>query len=138
MYDLMPFHKHTPLSLWDAFFDVTRPELYDMAFPIDIKEDEKEFVVTAELPGVKPEDVTVTLKDDLLTVKGEKKEAKSSNGDGCYCSERSYGSFSRTIRMPDNINYDSDVKATYQDGILAVGIPKRKAQESKQVKIAVT
>ncbi len=138
MYDLIPFqHRHSPLNLWDAFFDIRTATDFDLGFPIDIREDEKQFTITAELPGVNPKDVSVTLKDDLLTIRGEKKTEHKREENGYWCSERSYGSFSRSVRMPDNIEYNGNIKATYKDGVLTVELPKREIEEPKQIEIAV-
>ncbi len=138
MYDLIPFqHRHSPLNLWDAFFDITRSTDFDLGFPIDIREEEKQFTITAELPGINSKDVSVTLKDDLLTIRGEKKTEHKREENGYWCSERSYGSFSRSVRMPDNIEYNGNIKATYKDGVLTVELPKREIEEPKQIEIAV-
>jgi HSP20 family protein len=94
-----------------------------LAPALDVAESDKEVVVTAELPGVSEKDVEVTLADDLLTIKGEKKaEHEEKNGNFTY-TERRYGSFSRSIRLPFHAG-DAEVDAKYDKGVLTVRIPK--------------
>ena len=138
-FDLVPFERD--LSVWDGLFE--RPHFhyfggFDFAVPMDINETKDKYVVTAEIPGMGAKDFNVMLNDDLLTLKGEKKTEYQEDDDGCYCSERSYGTFSRTIRLPDNIKYDaSKMKASYKDGVLKIEIPKGESK-TKQLQIAVS
>ena len=138
-FDLVPFKRD--LSVWDALFE--RPHLhyfggFDFGVPMDINETKDEYVVTAEIPGMGAKDFNVALNDNLLTVKGEKKSEYQKDDDGCYCSERSYGTFSRTVRLPDNIKHDaSKMKASYKGGVLKIEIPKGESK-TKQLQIAVS
>ena len=138
-FDLIPFRGD--LSVWDAFFE--RPHIhyfegFDFGVPMDINEMKDKYVVTAEIPGMGAKDFNVTLNGNLLTVKGEKKSEYQKDEGGCYWSERSYGTFSRTVRLPDNIKHDaSKVKASYKDGVLKVEVPKGESK-SKQLQIAVS
>lgn len=138
-FDLVPFKGD--LSVWDALFE--RPHFhyfggFDFGVPMDINETKDKYVVTAEIPGMGAKDFNVTLNDNLLTVKGEKKSEYQKDDDGCYCSERSYGTFSRTVRLPDNIKHDaSKMKASYKDGVLKIEIPKGESK-TKQLQIAVS
>jgi len=94
-----------------------------LAPAVDIAESDKELVLTAELPGVNEKDVEVTLADDLLTIKGQKKaEHEEKNGSFTYA-ERRYGSFSRSIRLPFHAG-DAEVDAKYDKGVLTIRIPK--------------
>lgn len=138
-FDLVPFKRD--VSVWDALFE--RPhfhyfEGFDFGVPMDINETKDKYVVTAEMPGMGAKDFNVTLNDNLLTVKGEKKSEYQKDDGGCYCSERSYGTFSRTVRLPDNIKHDaSKMKASYKDGVLKIEIPKGESK-TKQLQIAVS
>ena len=138
-FDLVPLRRD--LSLWDDLFE--RPHFhyfggFDFGVPMDINETKDKYVVTAEIPGMGAKDFSVTLNDYLLTVKGEKKSEYQKDDDGCYCSERSYGTFSRTVRLPDNIKHDtSKMKASYKDGVLKIEIPKGESK-TKQLQIAVS
>jgi HSP20 family protein len=90
---------------------------------LDVKETDKEVVVTAELPGLDEKDFEVTLNGDILTLKGEKKqEDEKREGDAHYV-ERRYGSFSRSVRLPFSVK-DEAVEANYDKGVLTVRIPK--------------
>ncbi len=141
-FDLIPFTKHQPLSLWDAFFELPHlhREGYDfgMGIPMDVRATQDRYVVTAEIPGVDTKDLSITLKDGLLTVKGEKKSEYTKEDDGCYCSERSYGKFTRTVQLPDDVNYESDMKATYTDGVITVEVPKKEMKQIPVKKILIS
>ena len=101
---------------------------------VDISEDEKEYVVTAELPGMDVKDIDVTLSDGILTVKGEKKQEHEDKSEDYHRIERSYGAFHRSFRIPGRVKTE-DVDANYKDGILKLTLPK--AEESKTKKIEV-
>lgn len=103
---------------------------------IDVTENDKEIKVSAELPGMDDKDIEVNLNKDSLTIRGEKKEEKEDKGKDYYHVERSYGSFSRTIPLPVEVESDK-VEAHFKKGVLTVKIPKSaKAIESKK-KIAI-
>lgn len=90
---------------------------------VDVHEDDKELVVTAELPGVSEKDIEVNLAGDMLTIKGEKKaEREHKNGDS-WRMERHYGSFERAIELPFDVK-DGEVAAKFSNGVLSVRIPK--------------
>jgi HSP20 family protein len=99
---------------------------------VDIKESDKDIRVSAELPGMEDKDINVLLSKDSLTIKGEKKEEKEDKGKDYYRMERSYGSFSRTIPLPAEVDTDK-VKAEFKKGLLTVTLPKT-AQAIKQTK----
>jgi len=102
---------------------------------LEVLEKEDRYVVKAELPGLKEEDVGVSVCDDTLTIRGEKKTEHEVKEDEYHWSERSYGSFLRTIRLPSNVDADK-IEATYEEGILEIALPK--AAEVKPKKITVT
>lgn len=98
-----------------------------LATRMDVSESEKDIRVTAELPGVKPEDLKVELVDDVLTVSGEKKtevkDEKEEEGRRYHRIERSYGSFSRSLRLPPGVD-ETAIEAAFKDGVLTVTVKK--------------
>ena len=90
----------------------------------DVRETPTEFVVEAELPGMDEKDVSVTLNNGMLTLKGEKKSEREEKKDDYHLTERSYGSFQRSLRVSDTIDTDK-VKAAFDKGVLKVTLPKR-------------
>jgi HSP20 family protein len=92
--------------------------------------------VTAELPGIDEKSVEVSLADNALTIRGEKKEEKEEKGEGWYLSERSFGSFLRTIPMPVEVD-EGKVSAQFKNGVLTVTLPAAPDTERKTKKIEV-
>lgn len=90
---------------------------------IDVKETETGLVVSAELPGMSEEDVELTVEDDLLTIKGEKKSEASKEEKGWHVQERSYGAFVRTLQLPFAPKPE-DVTAEFAKGVLTITVPK--------------
>ena len=103
---------------------------------VDVAETENDVVVTAELPGVEQDDVDITITDDILTLKGEKKEEKEVKEKNYHRIERSYGSFQRSISLPSGVQADK-AKAIYKDGVLHITLPKAEEAKPKQIKIDV-
>ncbi len=102
---------------------------------VDIAEGEDNIVVTAELPGVKSEDVKVTVEDNVLTIEGEKKKESESGEGRTHRVERSYGRFVRSFRLPA-VDADS-ISASYSEGILKVSLPKPETAKPKQISVSV-
>lgn len=103
---------------------------------VDIFDKDDAIVIHAELPGVKKEDVAIEVKDNVLTLRGERSESKEIKEDKYYRKERTFGSFHRAFSLPSAINPDT-IKATFKDGILEIEIPKPEEQKPKQVKISI-
>ena len=103
---------------------------------IDVSETDKEMTVEAELPGVDEKDVDVTLSDNLLTIKGEKKQEKEEKKKDYHLTERSYGSFSRSMTLPFEAD-PNKIKATFKDGVLRITLPKPPEVKAKVKKIAI-
>ena len=103
---------------------------------IDVAETDEEITVTAELPGVKQEEVDISIADGVLTLKGEKKEEKEVKEKNYHRIERNYGSFQRSVGLPTGAQADK-AKATYKDGILTITVPKTEETKPKQIKIDV-
>jgi HSP20 family protein len=103
---------------------------------IDVFERDGKLVVRADLPGMKSEDIDVTVAGDLLTVSGKREEEKEVKEEHYYCSERSTGEFTRTIRLPEGVTAES-VEASYADGVLEVTVPRPATAEAKTTKVPV-
>lgn len=100
----------------------------------DITETDDSFVVRAELPGVSIENVTISVKEDLLTLKGEKHQQDTSDSVSLRRVERRFGSFERKFTLPPKITTD-EIKAEYRDGILTLSIPKPDEVKPKEISI---
>ena len=111
------------------------PRMMEMSPSVDIFEDGDEVVVKAEIPGVKKEDLDVTITDNSLTISGEKKQEEKVEKKDFHRVERSYGSFSRSFRLPENVN-GSKAKANFKDGLLEVRLPRTKEAKQKKIEIA--
>jgi HSP20 family protein len=103
--------------------------------PIDVHETADEIVVTAALPGIKADDVEITMTGQTLTLRGEFKAAEDVNRDQYLYRERRYGSFSRTLQLPVRVQGDR-AQATFEDGVLALHIPKAEEVKPRQIRIA--
>lgn len=106
---------------------------------IDVVKEETEIVVTAELPGMDPNDIDVALDGDVLTIRGEKAEDRETAEDDRYVRERTYGRFERRITLPDGIDADR-MKATYDQGVLVVRveIPEEISDQPKHIPIKMS
>ncbi len=103
---------------------------------VDVKEKDKEIIVTAELPGMDADDIEINISDDVLTLRGEKKEEKEEKEGNFYRRECTYGSFHRDIPLPVEIDPDK-VEAEFKRGVLKVRLPKKPESERKAKKIQV-
>ena len=110
--------------------------LADWAPAADITEDEKEYVIKAELPDVRKEDVKVTVENGVLTIAGERKFEKEEKKKKYHRIERSYGTFVRSFSLPD-VADASKVKAEFKNGVLTVHVPKSEQAKPKQIEVNV-
>jgi HSP20 family protein len=102
---------------------------------VDIAETETEFHIHAEIPDVKKDDVSVTVDNRVLTIRGERKQEKEEKGKKFHRVERHYGSFARSFTLPDNVD-ESKINATFKDGVLNITIAKS-ASKPKAVSVKV-
>ena len=102
---------------------------------VEVFEKEDKFVVRADLPGVKEEDIDVSIEGDMLTIKGEKESESEVKEESYYCCERSYGSFYRSIALPATVD-SKKIEASYEDGVLEVSLPKAAKSKSKKVTVS--
>ena len=103
---------------------------------VDLYEENDDIVVKAELPGMEKDNIEVNLSGNQLTIKGEKKEEEEVKKEGYYRSERSYGSFLRTLELPAEVQADN-VKAAFKNGVLEIRLPKTEEAKKKEIKIKV-
>ncbi|MBI3355071.1 MAG: Hsp20/alpha crystallin family protein [Nitrospirae bacterium] len=103
---------------------------------IDVMENEQEIVIKGELPGIELKDVEVLIKDNLLTLRGERKFEKEEEKENYHRIERAYGAFQRVFTLPASVEQDK-VKAKMKDGILEIRLPKAKKELPKKVEIEV-
>lgn len=103
---------------------------------IDVRENGKEIVVEAELPGIEENDVQLSFRDGVLSIKGEKKSEREEKKDDYHLSERSYGRFERSFRLPDTVEIDKAV-ANFDKGVLTVTLPKSAEAASREKKIPI-
>jgi HSP20 family protein len=112
-----------------------RSEVAEWAPAIDVVTENGDLVVKAELPGVKQEDVDITLQDNVLTVSGQRKAEQEEERGGYYVRERRYGSFSRSLTVPEGVD-ESKIHARYENGVLKVTIEgAAQVQEPKRIQI---
>lgn len=148
----------SPIARWDPFQEMERmhreldrmfngwrglvphPEeamtITEWSPAVDIVEDEKEFIVKAELPELKKEDVKVTVEHDTLTIRGERKAEKEEKGKKFHRIERAYGSFLRSFTLPEGTD-PTKIKSEYKDGLLTVHLPKSPEAKAKSKSIEV-
>lgn len=124
--------------LFNSFINMPEEETSYAAFSpsVDIEEKEREFRITVELPGLKKEEIKIDIKDNLLSISGEKKKGKKTEDENYYRAERTFGSFQRTFRLPEYADKDN-IAAEYKNGILTVSIPKLEESISKNVAIKI-
>jgi len=104
---------------------------------VDISEDDKEYLIKAELPEVKKEDIKLTVDEDVLTITGERKYEKEEKGKKYHRVERAYGSFMRSFTLPEDADA-SKVSAECKDGLLKVHLPKSEKAKPKSVEVKVS
>ncbi|HET6466571.1 MAG TPA: Hsp20/alpha crystallin family protein [Nitrospiria bacterium] len=151
--DVTPWRPFTELSRIEReaermFGDFFRRPLWGLSWPerfrevgfrepaIEVYEEKDDVVVKAEIPGMKKENLDINISGTLLTIKGEKKQEEEVKKKGYYYSERSYGSFMRTIELPKEVQVDK-AYANFKDGVLEVRLPKTEEAKRKEVKVKV-
>jgi HSP20 family protein len=103
---------------------------------LDVHENDKLITIEAELPGVDEKDVSVTFNNGYLTIRGEKKTEREEKKENYYLAERSFGSFERSLRLPDTLD-DSKIEARFDKGVLKVSAPKRPEAQKAERKIEI-
>jgi HSP20 family protein len=127
-------------SLFDNFFGrMEMPSLFGggaLSLAVDVVETRDSILVKAEVPGIDPKALEITVTGDLLTIKGEKKSEKEEKGKNFHRIERSFGSFSRSVEIPSYADTDK-VTADYKDGVLTVTLAKKEEAKAKSIKVDV-
>ncbi len=126
--------------MWDSFFE-GRPRLMageegEWLPALDLAETDSEFVVKAEMPGLDPKDIDVSLSENMLTIKGEKKQEREEKKENYHFMERSYGAFARSIQLPGEVNHRK-ITTSYKNGVLKIHLPKSEEAKKREVKIKV-
>ncbi len=123
---------------FNNFFGRSVTENYEGVWTpvVDIEEDKDNYIVRAELPGLRKEDITISVRGSRLALSGERAYESEDKGKTYHRIERSYGKFVRHINLPNEID-ESKVKATYQDGILTVILPKPEATRPREIQIEI-
>jgi HSP20 family protein len=124
-------------SFFDDFFGERRSDLLEGNWlpALDVSETEKEIIVRVELPGMTQQDIDLSLHENMLLLKGEKKPAPTKSQENYHRAERSYGSFNRSLTLPANVD-PNQVQATFKDGVLQITLSK--VAEVKPQKISIT
>lgn len=135
MRELMNVHE----QLNRVFDEDLRKNYQDLEYgnwapAVDLREEENQFVIQADMPGMKKEDIEINVESNLLTIRGERRFESEVKKENYHRIERAYGKFARSFTLPTRVVTDG-IAATYKDGILEVAIPK--AEESKPKKITV-
>lgn len=124
--------------VFDRFFEgwPFRPsaEGREWAPSVDVSETAKKVVVKAEVPGMDAKDIDITVTGDLVTIRGERKQEKEEKEENFHRIERSYGAFSRSIRLPAEVETDK-VDAAYKDGVLKITMSKTKKASAKKIEV---
>jgi HSP20 family protein len=132
-------------DLFDHYTGINLPRLSgkgalgkgDWCPSVDIAETEKSFIIKAEIPEVKKEDVKVTVNNGILTIEGERKEEKEEKEEKKFHRiERYYGKFSRSFTLPENAR-ETEIKASFKDGMLTLEIEKTEEEKSKSIQVKV-
>ena len=133
---MTPFGKE---PMGDIFFDRIWPEWQrdmgdEVSTSVDFSEKDGKYYLTAELPGINKDDITITIENGYVTLSGKKEESKEEKESNYYMKETRYGSFSRSFRLPGKVPEDK-VDATYKDGVLTVVMPHEEEPEIKKIEI---
>ncbi|MGB8814771.1 MAG: Hsp20/alpha crystallin family protein [Paracoccaceae bacterium] len=120
--------KSSTTGFWPSLYEPFRiagSRLADWLAPLsEASQDEKGYRISMELPGVAEDDIHLTVEDGVVSVRGEKKTSREEKGETWYFSERQFGSFSRSFRLPSDAD-EKAVKAEMKDGVLTVTLPKK-------------
>lgn len=144
----MSLVRYEPVNLFDQFNrEINRffntayapaaneASAHQWAPAVDIREEDDRFLLHADLPGVKREDVEITLEDGVLTVTGKRESESEEQREGFHRRERVHGTFMRQFTLPDTVNTDN-ISATVTDGVLEIGIPKQAKPEPKKITVS--
>ncbi len=143
---LVKWHPTTALRSWNNYDRIFR-DFYNENYEVDsnsnhwspstdIREDDNKYTVTADLPGVDKKNVSINVKDNVLTLTGERTLEKKDEGSNFHRRERMYGSFKRSFRLSDMIN-EEKINAKFKNGILVIELPKAEEVKPREIEIKV-
>jgi HSP20 family protein len=115
-------HRESPATSWVP--------------PVDILEEADAIRIIAEVPGVKPDRVKISLENNVLTIRGDKEQAAEERSERVHRYERTYGTFERSFTLPSSVNL-SAIQATYENGVLTVRLPKAEEAKPRQIEVKV-
>lgn len=125
--------------LWRGFTDVDGesrgPETWGI--PLDVEARGDEVVVTASVPGIKPDDIQLSIEDNVLTIRAETRSEDEQKSDGYLVRERRAGNFYRALRLPDSVDPDR-AESHYENGVLSIHFPKAESKKAKQIPVRTT
>ncbi len=121
-------------NVMNSFFQSPTRQSENWGLALDVVENENDYTITAAVPGVKEEDLEITLENHVLTIKGETKFEEVTEGSRYHVQERRYGSFIRNLRLPQEIDAEG-IEADYSDGIVTVRVPKTEAVQPKRIAV---
>ena len=142
----MSLAHHKPVNLFNQFndemnryFSLTRTgaanQEHDWMPAVDIREEDKQYLLTADIPGVNRKDIEITLEEGVLTVKGERNTETDVSEAGYRRRERTHGTFMRQFTLPDTVNATS-ISAAAKDGVLEITIPKQDKPEARKIPVS--
>ena len=142
----MSLAHHKPVNLFNQFndemnryFSLTRTgaanQEHDWVPAVDIREEDNQYLLTADIPGVNRKDIEITLEEGVLTVKGERNTETDVSEAGYRRRERTHGTFMRQFTLPDTVNATS-ISATAKDGVLEITIPKQRKPEARKITVS--
>lgn len=138
MFGLIPYKRNIDRiinSMFEDFWFEDYQPVYSNRMRVDIREDEEKYILEAELPGIKKEEIVLEAKDNILTISIEKDEKIDEEKENYIIRERRYGSMSRSFSI-DNVNIEK-IKAKFENGILSVTLPKLESKNNKSKKINI-
>jgi HSP20 family protein len=129
-----PFSREID-RMFDAFFGQSEQQARRWVPPMDLVEAEDHFVLKADLPGLSDGDVSIEVQDGSLTISGERKAEHEQSERGWYRIERAFGSFNRSLTLPDGVDADG-IEASFSNGVLQVRIPKPAERKPRRIEIS--
>jgi len=131
-----PFHGD-----FERFFGLDQEQTQELneaswSPKVDVYETQESYVLNAELPGLKKEEINIDVNDNILTINGEKKFEEKVEKDSYVRVERNYGSFSRSFTLSDDVNTES-IQASYKEGVLELTLPKKEEAKPKEIKVEI-
>ena len=136
MYEVLRMHEAMSRRWRDSTFPSNGAESRSWSIPLDIVEEGQELLLRASLPGVKPDDIHVTIEDHVLTIKAEMQAEEKREEGGYLMRERRTGAFHRLLRLPETVDTDK-ARTLYENGVLTVAVPKAESKKAKRLEVTV-